>query len=510
MAEDVTYTNTYMAYWQNKPYIYPNPVGGEQEVYTMSSGEINTGWHIIPTILWKHFTTPKQWCNFMINYEAYTVKGYTVTIYNPIPMTMQLAIQGTTAFTAFNNTIYTVGAQDDIYETSYHNWYNSNINGDFIYFNLAFKEGQYKTDSGSWKKTVFPIYAWKTANPRDDSSSTYSYLSRVDSYAVWPRVAGKNVMPNGIFWDPFNDPDSIMELRPGKNAMSFSWNCHDCDTNKWYNTDQIVKWFPYTVDTPWLSINRGGTTGSYILTAEDDPDKLTSESSWTSFEPKKNDYTIPNLLDMPIVPMQWWWQEMQKSIAEVPDIQKEALYWAGTEYECYKYGPTQCFLKGIPLFDDNGTHIDTMTQGCVRIALHLACKRRRSRIFAPTWGPLSWRQVYSINAPRVPNLVRYRTGGARRTWTNINKLARPESEQQYSHREDPYTTSSTYDGTRTTATITTAKTNPYYSPHEFTPSQYELQQRRRLARQSREQARRPLTPIPEAMQADAPEPMQDT
>lgn len=455
MAEDVTYTNTYMFYWQNKPYIYPNNNNSDANPQTMASGAINTGWHIIPTMLWKHFTTPKQWTHLMINYEAYTVKGYSITIYNPIPMTQQLAIQGTTAFTAFNNTIYTLGAQDDIYETGYHNWYSTEDTGDFKSFNVAFKEGQFKDANNSWKKTLFPIYLWRTPNPRQTSDSTYGYLLGKDAYTTWPRLHDQLVVPNGLFWDPLNDPDSIMELRPGKNAMSYSWERHETDANKWFNLDQIASWFPYTVDTPWVAHNIGGPVGAHVLTGEMDPDKLSSETSWTTFAPKKHDYTIPNLLDMPIVPMQWWWQEMQKSIAETPDVQKIALFWAGTEYECYKYGPTQCFLKGIPLFDDNGTHVDTITQGCLRINLHLACKKRRSRIFAPTWGPLSWKQIYAMDAPRTPCFARYRTGGARRTWTNLTDEARPE--RNLSHREDPYGTS-TITRTMTTDSIITAKT----------------------------------------------------
>nr|WFP21503.1 capsid protein 1 [Molossus molossus chaphamaparvovirus] len=459
MAEDVTYTNTYMAYWKNGPYIYPNNKTdiSDNKIQTITTGEINTGWHIIPTILWKHFTTPKQWVEFMIKYEAYTVKGYSVTVYNPIPMTQQLAIQGTTAFTAFNNTIYTLGAQDDIYETSYHNWY---IDIPFNHFNLAFKEGQFKDNNNTWNKTVFPVYSWRTANPRNISDTTYSYLTGINSYSTWPRVSGSTDIPNGLFWDPLTDPDSIMELRPGKNSMSFSWNCHDCDENKWFNLDSIAKWTPYVHDNPFQQYGRPGGAGTYRITTTDDPDQLTTQSSWATPEVTKDDFTVPNFLNMPIVPMSWWWQEIQKSIAEVPDIKKPAMFWAGTEYEQYKYPPTQCFLKGIPLFDNDGTHVETLTQGCFRVSLHLAAKKRRSRIFAPTWGPLSWRQIYAIDAPRVPNIVRYRTGGARRTWTNIEKLA---GDSKYNYREDPFNMTTTYDKTSTTNTATIAKA-PTTSP----------------------------------------------
>uniref|UniRef100_A0AAU7E250 Capsid protein n=1 Tax=Mastomys rat parvovirus TaxID=3141922 RepID=A0AAU7E250_9VIRU len=455
MAENLTYHNTYMVYWGNQPYIYPSTNKNPPNAHTMPAGEINTGWHIIPTILWKHFLTPRQWIELTINYEAYTVKGYSCTIYNPIPMTQQLAIQGTTAFTAFNNTIYTLGAQDDLYETSYHNWWNQNTTGDFRDFNLSYKEGQFKNASGTWKKTKWPIYSWKTENARNASSATYSYLNGVDSYANWPREKSKELVPTGVFWDPLNDANGILELRPGKNSMSFSWEHHPCDENKWFNIDQLAKWFPYTVDNPYEPKQTYGPPGSYKLYGEDDPDELTSDSSWTTYS-DKNDPTIPNLLEMPIVPMQWFWQEIQKSIVAYPDIKKPMLHWAGTEYECYKYGPTQCFIKGIPLFDDNDTHVQTTTQGCFRISLHLAVKKRRSRIYAPTWGPLSWRQVYATDTPYVPALVRYRTAGARRTWNNIDRN-QEGIDKNLHFREDPYDITSTIPETGTTNTTTTTK-----------------------------------------------------
>uniref|UniRef100_A0AAU7P157 Structural protein VP1 n=1 Tax=Hamaparvovirinae sp. TaxID=2809447 RepID=A0AAU7P157_9VIRU len=485
MAEDISFTNTYMAYWKNLPYIYPNnntePNATVEQLQKI--GELNTGWHIIPTMLWKHFTTPKQWVEFMIKYEAYSIKGYTVTVYNPVPMTQQLAIQGTTAFTAFNNTIYTLGAQDDIYETNYHNWYTDIP---FNHFNLAYKEGQFKDNNNTWNKTVFPVYAWKTANPRNISDATYGYVHGVSSFTTWPRVNDADMIPNGLFWDPLTDPDSIMELRPGKNSMSFSWSCHDCDANKWYNLDQIAKWTPYVHDNPFLHIGRVGPAGSYRPTLTDDPDQLTSETSWTTTELTKDDYTIPNLLNMPITPCSWWWQEMQKSIAQTPSIKKTALFWAGTEYEQYKYPPTQCFIKGLPLFDDNGTHVETLTQGCFRISLHLAVKKRRSRIFAPTWGPLSWRQIYAIDAPRAPDLVRYRTGGARRTWTNIE---RQQGDTRYNYREDPYTTTTTYEATITTNTATVSKNATRSNVMTYAPpGDYRLlrQTERERKRQARE------------------------
>ncbi|UOH27048.1 capsid protein 1 [Galliform chaphamaparvovirus 9] len=91
MAEKVTFTNTYMTYIQNKPYVYPTT----QNNTTNDDGGFNTGWHVIPNMLWSHFVTPRQWHEFVINHEAYKVEGWKVTLFNMVPMTTQIAIQKT-------------------------------------------------------------------------------------------------------------------------------------------------------------------------------------------------------------------------------------------------------------------------------------------------------------------------------------------------------------------------------------------------------------------------------
>lgn len=472
MATDITFTNTYIAYWSNEPYNYPVTIQ-DNRASTASNfsgvrtnDPIRTGWHILPLSLWRHFTTPKQWVEFVIGYEAYTVKGFECTVYNPVPMTQQLAIQGTTTFTAFNNTIYSLGCSDDLYETSWHNW--NNPNDPFRNFSLAYKEGVFLVPKSSettreYRRTMLPVYSWTPVNSMISHDMCWTWDLPWNSYPVWPfknaQSPTNTYQPDGVFWDPLCSPDDIMELRPGKNSMTWSWNTHDCDQNKWFNIDQIAKWIPYVHDNPFVSVNQSGGPGSYITEQLDDPAYFSTPASntLTTTAPRSVDYTIPNLADVPVVPTAWFWQEMQKSIDVGGSDGFPSLFFAGTEYEQYKYGMKQCFIKGLPLFDDNNTHVSTTTQGCIRVSLHLAAKKRRSRIFAPTWGPLPWRLTHSIHTGRIGSYVRYRTGGARRTWTNRTNEGEQPAPRQHRQRRVPYSTGQ-YTSTTTTRTTTTAAT----------------------------------------------------
>lgn len=408
----------------------------------------------------------------VIQYEAYCVKGFSCTVYNPVPMTQQLAIQGTTTFTAFNNTIYSLGTKDDLYETAWYDWNDPTGTAGFNNFNLAYKEGYYldQPKSTTQKRTVLPVYYWTAPNTHVADVNTWMWNDNVTGYSSYPsgNAADRPYIPDGVFWDPLTSASDIMELRPGKNSMTWSWNPHPCDENTWFNFDQLARWVPYVRDMPWPGqADRIGQAGSNQPDpGYEDPYMLATESTWrttTGANKFNTDPTIANLANVPIVPAAWWWQELNKSIINNDDRRlMPALNFPGTEYEQYKYPPTQCFIKGLPLFDDDGNHIVTTTQGCFQVSLTVACKPRRSKIFAPTWGPLPWSQTHAIDAPRVGSYVRYRTGGARRTWGNLKhaygvSVDTADNQGNYSARYAPYNTS-TYSTTGTAASHTTTYT----------------------------------------------------
>lgn len=439
MADKYVFANSYMAYIDNNPYIYPNDNDDEQ-----TTQQINTGWHIIPNILWRHFATPRQWAEFLIRYEAYHVDSIKIQIFNMIPMTTQLAIQGTNIFTAFNNTIYGMGYTDHLYETSWHNWFSYDDKTDSL--NLLYKEGLMCNYGAATKRRFrFPIYQWHLPNSRLTTVNTYDRWDDIPDYTdfvegkrggqsgVYPSgIADKNLLrnhvarPTGVIWDPLNRPNDIMELRPGKNTIAFTWSSHPSDAQCWFNLDQMCWWYPYTPEGPYHAERL--RPGAAKLAPYTDPDRLA-----TRFEqaPVINDYTVPNWANLPVCPMMWWWQEMRSSILPRPEPNHNGavdlwryidLFFTGTERECYKYGPTQMFLKVIPLFDAQNTHISVSAQVSVRTELTVSAKPRKTAMYAPTWGPFDWRTLYSAKSSSRyygPNLVRYRTGGMRRTWQNI-------------------------------------------------------------------------------------------
>nr|WGD01536.1 structural protein 1 [Chaphamaparvovirus sp.] len=447
MAESMTFKNSYMVYIKNSPMIYPN-----DDTSYNQSGYVNTGWHIIPNFLWCHVCTPKQWLELITSAEAYTVTGVKCTLFNMIPMTTQLAIQGTSIFTAFNNTIYALGYIDRHYETNWQPWMNDDNMR--MQINLLWKEGLGKQRSGNSARILqWPIYQWAVPyhHVRTLSQRTWAFSNNTPGHAanqenlgwgVWPTGQTQNSAdtPSGLLWDPFNEPSELQELRPGKNAISFHWNPHEADTDKWFNTDQLAWWFPWTADGPYYANTRPGT---YKLASQLDPDKLASR-----FEnnPHINDYTIANWANLPITPTGWFWEEMKSSI--ITDYssweQRPDFFFPGTEYELYKYPIHQWFTKMIPLFNSQGTLVDITANVSVQIEVSLKTKKRRSAIYCPTAGPFAWKNIYSAQTDDtnfINAYIRYRTGGARRTWQNMQKVI---SSTPAAHpREDPYQTTTT-------------------------------------------------------------------
>lgn len=466
MAENITISNSYFCYITNTPYSYPGDAADGIAIVNDPANignlkNYNTGWHIIPTMLWKHFCTPKAWYEMQINYEAFSVTGYTVHVFNMVPLTTQLAIGGQSVFTAFNNCVYALGYQDKLYETSWHNYYFNMEQSDF---NLLYKEGlqtEYNGD-GNKKRFMLPIYAWEPNNTIGSATHTwnmhpYNQNANVEqgrfADGVYPAYG---YQPSGLVWDPLCRPDEVMELRPGKNSIGYTWERHQCDAGKWFNIDQIASWFPYTASGPYHWGHE--RPGEHPLSGMQDPSRLASKYQWN---PWVMDYTIPNWADTPIVPVQWWWKEMQNSMCPIyganTDLRLKYLnmFFAGTEKECYHYGPTQSFIKMVPIITAENVNIECSAQVCVKTQLHLEVKKRRSAIYCPTWGPMPWRSVYSARRQSrnfMPSMVRYRTGGARRTWQNV-----ADSTDLNAHpRQTPYIVTSTVpSGTGQGSTFTT-------------------------------------------------------
>ncbi|UNS41167.1 capsid protein [Psittaciform chaphamaparvovirus 3] len=492
MADDWHVTNTYMTYISNQPFQYPN-----DQISIMSGDtKINTGWGVIPNLHFSHFMTPKQWVEFVIQNEAYTVVSASCTVFNMIPMTTQLAIQGTNIFTAFNNTIYALGYKDSLYETSWMKWL------DFPN-NLFWKEGlAYTPGTPNKVRASLPIYQWELPHTRTTSAATWAFKPIPNGgYGVWP--AGYlhteisphkyQVVPSGVVWDPFNMPSELMELRPGKNAITFSWEMHECDQGRWFNLDRLASFYPHMPEGPY-PLQR---PGAYPVTSQLDPDRLASKNQndsrpTTGTVPADKgrvmDYTIANYADLPIVPCGWFWEEISHSIIQdtpasgnnpaapkMNPILKPNMFYPGTEFEKCKYPPTQWFLKMIPLFDVNNTLVEITANVSIKMNLHLKVKKRRSAIYAPTWGPIAWKNVYSASTGDknyIEAYIRYRTGGARRTWQNIcgpdgndtTTTSTPLWIQTGHPRVDPYDQSSStvsategIANTRITYTTATAK-----------------------------------------------------
>lgn len=471
-----------MAYVRNNPFLYPTL---EQELITSNSRNsrsIPTGWQIIPTMLWRHFAKPKDWANLMIGYESYMVKGYKVTIFNPIPITSNLAIQRTNVFAAFNNCTYCNTYEDNFYETSWHPW----IMGDGVQadtLNLMYKEGVFYKGTGApgdanqtnymTYKYYFPEYYWERQCSLTATTDVWSQgkVGSAGVFDVYQEASNpaqgmtQTPVPAGILWDPYERPELIGELRAGKNSCAFAWTPASCDEGKEFSLDRLAQYVTWTPAGPYCGGHRYQTATKYTDT---DPERLVSYGKHvrdnvfiTNQGNAWEDYTMPNWANCPIVPNCHFWHEIQTSTADyaLKDAWKKIdKYWAGTESEQFRYPPKQCFIKGIPLWDQATSLIRTETQVSVMVELFLKCRKRRSAYYCPTFGPFSGEQLYGHTAHQQifqENYIRYITGGTRRTWQNIIGVNNGNN-QKVHPREDCYNPSSNF-GDITSATYSQSR-----------------------------------------------------
>lgn len=465
MTETIVFKNVYMTYIDNNPYKYPSietasilqGSTANSEVFT-----IDTGWHIIPNFLWRHACIPRQWNALVTQCEAYQVKSISGVLYNPIPITTNISLQRVSQFSAFNNCTYAMTYDDNKYETS---WFEWNGLPQAHQLHLAQREGltwrgQMNQQTGGGvdhyaSRYQWPIYKWRYPNIQAPFRECWSQ-GKDEQYGVYDAGGNKDQIynwvqktPSGVFWDPFNCPDEIGELRAGKNSISFTWNVHSADEGKWFNLDWIAAHAPWTTDGPYMGMGRPWTLKK---TNRMDPGlAATFGLALAGGKPSDgdlgtcNDYTIPNMFNMPIVPTKWFWIEMGKSIVDwtgenstyntdEPFWKKPDKYWPGTEREAYLYSPSQWFCKGIPLYAVDNNPIKTTTQVSFQITLTLEGRKRRSAYFAPTYGPVSGDQLYYINNTKgifQPSVIRYKTAGMRRTWQNMNTRWKNQSTTTY-------------------------------------------------------------------------------
>nr|WPV87713.1 capsid protein VP1 [Chaphamaparvovirus anseriform 9] len=464
MTETIVFENTYMCYIENAPYEYPSiDVDHTTQGANMKNDLlISTGWHVIPNFLWRHCCIPRQWDALVRGCEAYKVKSIHGTIFNPIPITTNLSLQRVSLFSAFNNCTYALTYTDDLYETDWQPWLSLNKEDQL---HLSQREGIIwkgtqiiNSDGASGpgtnyvpKRYSWPIYQWRKPNMRTIFDNVWSqgkqgqagvhdvFIGGAETDAI---TQGKLVSPSGVFWDPFNRPESIGELRAGKNSITFDWQVHPTDEDKFFNLDVLAAYTMWSADGPYCGVGRPGTLKD---TTAHDPQiaatyglaqKIASDHNGpgTQTIASYNDYTIPNYANQPIMPTKWFWKEMQQSVAEwLPGMQESTgdnvpwwwkinKHWPGTEKEAAMYPPCQWFCKGIPLYDVQSSHIRTSTQISFKIKLVLEGKKRRSAYYCPTYGPISGQQLYYQSNERAiyqPACIRYRTGGMRRTWQNL-------------------------------------------------------------------------------------------
>lgn len=196
------------------------------DIDTKSTYKLNnprhTGWQLLPNTLVGHMLSPAQWWDVTRTFEAMRVDEVTGTVFNMIPLTETMAIQGNTTFTAFNNTLYAMGYCDNKYETQLYDWTLAYDN-----FTLFQKEGMESVNTGTSARMNLPeYYHYLWAHPEYPSCWPVGDTPGTDQ--AYPQMAG-------TLWDPLNCPDELLELRPGKNAIKFTWTRHETDTHELYS-----------------------------------------------------------------------------------------------------------------------------------------------------------------------------------------------------------------------------------------------------------------------------------
>lgn len=199
MPDTITFHNTRIVYIKNAVNKYDWGTISESSQLPTYQYTQDTGWHYIPNSQFRDYMTYKDWYHLVTNYSYFCPKSVKVTVQNLIPLTDDLSIAQDTTFMSFNNTIYALTYQDNIYETH-------PKQGEAPY--LFYREGIKYTGQTTSVKQYLPIYLHKL-----------------------PATQFKALI--GFFWDPLVKSKQLGELRPGKNAVSYTWSRNPVDNDKW-------------------------------------------------------------------------------------------------------------------------------------------------------------------------------------------------------------------------------------------------------------------------------------
>lgn len=280
--------------------------------------------------------------NYMDLFRAGVIKmrpkSVETTIFNMIPISTQPAIAGGSVFSSFNNTIYALAYEDKLDETRPFNWLNQN--GEPVaYIPDYYKEGY---DLAHNQRYIVPTYTHFIAQDYAEFENP--------GFDVNTEAYGKQEE----HWDPMYDPDALLELRPGKNAIKFQHNIAG-DEYKWIDI-RIRK--RCSRERFW---NQNGTGIPYTAYQQVTKDYSGAEQPVT---PNRK-YICPNII------LQGDREFHDAGLNNNPLSPGRQLGIRAEE--SYKYPIPQIFIKMIPLYDAQNALIQTTSQICITSTIVLEC-----------------------------------------------------------------------------------------------------------------------------------------
>ena len=185
--QTATFNNFQYLYIGNNANAYDQTETRGLNDYHWRTWKQTTGWHYIPNQKIDDWLLPYQWYRLTTSGQAFRLKSVKCTVSNMIPVTEQVSIQGNASFSSFNNTIYALGYNDTLYDAP-PNWPADDLYG------LQYREG---INPHTNVRIQLPLYQYTGFNRQQAETAV-------------------------LRWDPFQHPELLMELRPGKNAIEFN------------------------------------------------------------------------------------------------------------------------------------------------------------------------------------------------------------------------------------------------------------------------------------------------